>query len=118
MVIARHGVWRCPNCMHHQIWKTRNYNTTRLDRQCEECGHRARVTLDRSNTGQGRNRTVEIWERPIDVSVNELTSEASRRNSKNVKEDVDYFNEPVQSNLPTLWGKNWTPTAPLIFQKV
>ena len=117
MAIARHGVWRCPNCMHHQIWKTRNYNTTRLDRQCEECGHRARVTLDRSNTGQGRNRTVKIWERPIDVSVNELTSEASRRNSKNVKEDVDYFNEPVQSNLPTLWGKNWTPTTPLIFSK-
>ena len=117
MVIARHGVWRCPNCMHHQIWKTRNYNTTRLDRQCEECGHRARVTLDRSNTGQGRNRTVKIWERPIDVSVNELTNEASRRNSKHVKKDVDYFNEPVQSNLPTLWGKNWTPTTPLIFSK-
>ena len=117
MAIARHGVWRCPNCMHHQIWKTRNYNTSRLDRQCEECGHRARVTLDRSNTGQGRNRTVKIWERPIDVSVNELTSEVSRRNSKHVKKDVDYFNEPVQSNLPTLWGKNWTPTSPLVFSK-
>ncbi|RJU84271.1 MAG: hypothetical protein DWB93_01730 [Candidatus Poseidoniales archaeon] len=117
MVIARNGVWRCPNCMHHQIWKTRNYNTTRLDRQCEECGHRARVTLDRSNTGQGRNRTVKIWERPINVSANDLIREASRRNSKHVKEDVDYSNESVQTNLPTLWGKYWSPPAPLIFSK-
>ena len=117
MVIARNGVWRCPNCMHHQIWKTRNYNTTRLDRQCEECGHRARVTLDRSNTGQGRNRTVKIWERPINVSANDLIREASRRNSKRVKEDVDYSNESVQTNLPTLWGKYWSPPAPLIFSK-
>ncbi len=117
MVIARNGVWRCPNCMHHQIWKTRNYNTTRLDRQCEECGHRARVTLDRSNTGQGRNRTVKIWERPINVSTNDLIREASRRNSKHVKEDVDYSNESVQTNLPTLWGKYWSPPAPLVFSK-
>ena len=117
MVIARNGVWRCPNCMHHQIWKTRNYNTTRLDRQCEECGHRARVTLDRSNTGQGRNRTVKIWERPINVSTNDLIREASRRNSKHVKEDVDYSNESVQTNLPTLWGKYWSPPTPLVFSK-
>ena len=37
MAVGRHGVWKCPNCGHHQIWKTRNHNTSRLDRQCEKC---------------------------------------------------------------------------------
>ena len=117
MATARHGVWRCPICAHHQIWKTRNYNTVRLDRQCEECGHRARVTLDRSNTGQGRNRIVKIWERSIHLSVNELVNEATRRNNKDVNKVVTSSSEPAQSNLPPLWGDSWNPSAPVVFSQ-
>jgi len=119
MATARHGVWRCPNCMHHQIWKTRNYNTSRLDRQCEQCGHRARVTLDRSVSGQGRIRTVKIWERPISVSPRELLTEAKRRNDGDIKkyQDTDNSDESVQSNMPILWGKSWFPSSPLVFSQ-
>ena len=58
-------------------------------------GHRARVTLDRSNTGQEEMGLLK--RRPIDLSANELISEASRRNSKHVKEDVGYSDESVQT---------------------
>ena len=108
MAVGRHGVWKCPNCGHHQIWKTRNHNTSRLDRQCEKCENRARVTLDRSVSGQGRNRIVNIWERSTNVSLEELITEAARRNDKEIEinhitEDSDKL---LQTNLPIIWGKN------------
>ena len=82
MVVARHGIWQCPFCDNYQIWKTRNQSTIKLDRQCEKCHTRARVTIDRSNTGQGRNRSVNIWERPITVTNEQLTHEITQRNKK------------------------------------
>ena len=120
MAVGRHGVWKCPNCGHHQIWKTRNHNTSRLDRQCEKCENRARVTLDRSVSGQGRNRIVNIWERSTNVSLEELITEAARRNDKEIEinhitEDSDKL---LQTNLPIIWGKNWSPNSPLVFSNV
>ena len=119
MAVARHGVWRCPDCGHHQIWKTRNYNTSRLDRQCEKCENRARVTLDRSVSGQGRNRTVKIWERPSNVPLEELITEASRRNDKKIETNhiTEESDKSLQTNLPIFWGKDWSPISPLIFSK-
>ena len=121
MATARHGIWKCPICRHHQVWKTRNLNTSRLDRQCEECKNRARVTLDRSNSGQGRTRAVEIWERPISVKLSELLTEAKRRNDARNNTDIKDFKEvnndalATQNDMPKLWGESWQPSAPLTF---
>ena len=76
----RRGVWQCPQCGINQVWKAKT-RTERLDRSCEQCGKRVRAKLDRSSSGQGRRRSVRIWERGPSVSDAELQQEAERRNS-------------------------------------
>ncbi|MDC1420095.1 thiamine pyrophosphate-dependent enzyme [Euryarchaeota archaeon] len=117
MVVARHGIWQCPFCDNYQIWKTRNQSTIKLDRQCEKCHTRARVTIDRSNTGQGRNRSVNIWERPITVTNEQLTHEITQRNKKLL--EIDHLDikslDSKQSVMPTIWGESWIPKKSLLF---
>ena len=76
----RQGVWQCPECGIHQVWKAK-VGTERLDRNCEHCGKRVRAKLDRSSSGQGRRRSVRIWERESSVNESELEHEARRRDS-------------------------------------
>ena len=114
----RRGVWQCPQCSIHQIWKAKA-GTERLDRSCEHCEKRIRVKLDRSSSGQGRRRSVRIWERGVGVSDSELQQEADRRNS------AAYTSEQVpsevstdvtsQSTLPNIWGIGWQPDSALEF---
>jgi len=118
MTVARHGIWQCPLCDYYQIWKTRNNNTIKLDRQCEKCDNRARVTIDRSNSGQGRNRKVNLWERPTSVSNDQLSYEINRRNQENLTDsDNDILSDnpsvSAQSEMPTIWGESWNPKNPL-----
>ena len=44
-----------------------------------ECDIRVRVTLDRSSTGQGRKESVEIWERSLKLTGEELNREVEAR---------------------------------------
>ena len=81
MARGRQGIWKCPQCRHHQTWKTRSRDSMKLDRRCEKCSERARVTIDRSESGKGRERKVDIWERPLSISPEDLSEEANRRNS-------------------------------------
>ena len=114
----RRGVWQCPQCSIHQIWKAKA-GTERLDRSCEHCEKRIRVKLDRSPSGQGRRRSVRIWERGVGVSDSEIQQEADRRNS------AAYTSEQVpseistdvtsQSTLPNIWGIGWQPDSALEF---
>ena len=114
----RRGVWQCPQCSIHQIWKAKA-GTERLDRSCEHCEKRIRVKLDRSSSGQGRRRSVRIWERGVGVSDSEIQQEADRRNS------AAYTSEQVpseistdvtsQSTLPNIWGIGWQPDSALEF---
>ena len=108
---GRRGIWRCPSCNTHQTWKSRDKGTTRLDRKCTSCDTRIRVTLNRSDSGRGRKQQAEVWERPVDTSMQELQDEADLRNS-----DEDELNSadnslgPVsQQDLPPLWGGGWRP---------
>ena len=80
MARGRHGIWKCPECKHHQTWKTRSRDSTKLDRRCAKCGERARVTIERSESGKGRTRKVEIWERSLSLRPEDLEKEADRRN--------------------------------------
>ena len=114
----RRGVWQCPQCSIHQIWKAKA-GTERLDRSCEHCEKRIRLKLDRSSSGQRRRRSVRIWERGVGVSDSEIQQEADRRNS------AAYTSEQVpseistdvtsQSTLPNIWGIGWQPDSALEF---
>ena len=114
----RQGVWQCPECSIHQVWKAKA-GTERLDRSCEHCGKRIRAKLDRSSSGQGRRRSVRIWERDSGVSEAELEQEVMRRDSA-PGESVESFSETVsyissQSTLPIIWGAGWQPATALAF---
>ena len=120
MATARKGIWKCPKCGLHQIWKTRSRKSAKLDRRCSDCGKRARVTLDRSASGKGRLREVEVWERSKAASIDVLEEEAMRRNrweaSKGASSEVEVFPEqPNQSDLPNIWGIGWNPDTALEF---
>ncbi|MBC94991.1 MAG: hypothetical protein CMB14_03155 [Euryarchaeota archaeon] len=115
----RQGLWKCPDCSKHQVWRTRSGKTTRLDRACVECGSRVRVTLDRSSTGKGRRREVDVWERGLQVSPDELEKECSRRDRK-ISEQGSLVEEggsetPQQTDLPTIYARNWKPSSGLEF---
>ncbi len=113
----RKGIWKCPKCAIHQIWKTRSKDGNKLDRRCVGCRKRVRVTLDRSPTGRGRLREIEIWERDRSVSMDDLEDEAGRRNrifdepGKQKRES----GEGTQAELPVIWGVGWKPEEALEF---
>ena len=123
MAIARQGIWLCPECNSHEAWKTREKNTNQIDRKCSNCNKRARVTLDRSNTGKGRKRNFQIWERDLTISFKEVIEEAERRNKNDlVKLDsieivAPSDKKPSQSELPPIWGAKWMPKKSLIFTR-
>tara|TARA_B100001029_G_scaffold179579_1_gene189690 strand:+ start:19771 stop:22539 length:2769 start_codon:yes stop_codon:yes gene_type:complete len=84
-----------------------------------ECGSRVRVTLDRSSTGKGRRREVNVWERGLQVSPDELEKECSRRDRK-ISEQGGLVEEgrsetPQQTDLPTIYARNWKPPSGLEF---
>ena len=119
MVLARIGIWKCPGCGLHQIWKTRSSNANKLDRKCSKCEKRVRTTLDRSSSGKGRTRSVEIWERDPRAKIEILEEEVSRRNAglslEEETPDVALSNDGPQSLLPKIWGSGWKPELPLKF---
>ena len=123
MTIARQGIWLCPTCNNHGAWKTRDKETNQIDRKCSNCSKRARVTLDRSESGKGRKRNFQIWERDISIDFKEIILEAERRNEKTSNRDeeersIDKVNEiPNQEDLPPIWGAKWIPRRALIFSK-
>jgi hypothetical protein len=123
MAIARQGIWQCPVCDSFEVWKTRDKDTNQIDRKCSNCKKRARVTLDRSDSGKGRKRGFAIWERDVNIDFKEIIAEAERRNKKN-SEISEYIEttaptgkKPSQEELPPIWGAKWSPKKPLIFTK-
>ena len=114
----RRGVWQCPQCGINQVWKAKT-RTERLDRSCEQCGKRVRAKLDRSSSGQGRRRSVRIWERGPSVSDAELQQEAERRNSAldtSEQDSSEVVSEAIsQASLPSIWGAGWQPDSALEF---
>ena len=116
--MARVGIWKCPECQLHQIWKTRSYKSNKLDRKCTGCDKRVRTTLDRSSSGKGRVRNVEIWERSSKDWAS-LEEEIRRRNRGFFAEPTISVskngNEGLQSNTPKIWGIGWVPPNALNF---
>ena len=116
---GRQGIWKCPNCGKHQVWKVRSSSTIKLDRKCIECANRVRVTLDRSSTGQGRKESVEIWERSNKLAEEELNREIDIRNSQgNTKlsnEDIGARKVHAQSGLSQIFAEKWKPLEGLHF---
>ena len=119
---GRRGIWRCPSCDLHQVWKTRDSKSNRLDRSCKACGKRIRATIQRSSSGKGRSRNVEIWERKPSSKFEDLEREAERRNKRGFEDDQNEVQESnsgrstaKQSELPVIWGLGWRPDSPLIF---
>ena len=115
----RRGLWKCPDCSKHQVWKTRSGGTSRLDRTCMECGSRVRVTLDRSSSGKGRRRGVEVWERALSVSIEELEKECMRRDERIKDAGREGFegvsDTPKQTDLPVIHARDWAPISELQF---
>ena len=116
---GRQGIWKCPNCGKHQVWKVRSSSTIKLDRKCIECANRVRVTLDRSSTGQGRKESVEIWERSNKLAEEELNREIDVRNSegdtKLSNEDIGARKVHAQSGLSQIFAEKWKPLEGLHF---
>ena len=116
---GRQGIWKCPNCGKHQVWKVRSSSTIKLDRKCIECANRVRVTLDRSSTGQGRKESVEIWERSNKLAEEELNREIDVRNShrdtKLSDEDIGARKVHAQSGLSQIFAEKWKPLEGLHF---
>ena len=69
------------------------------------------MTLNRSDSGRGRKQQAEVWERPLDTSMEELQSEADLRNSDEAEEGSEEKNSGLisQQDLPPLWGAGWIP---------
>ena len=115
----RQGIWKCPNCRKHQVWKIRSSSTTKLDRKCMECDIRVRVTLDRSSTGQGRKESVEIWERSPKLTDDELNREVEVRDSEEElhtsKENIVRGEVHIQSGLSKIYADDWKPLESLNF---
>ncbi len=117
---GRSGIWKCSDCSHYQTWKTRSRGSNSLDRRCDNCGKRIRATIDRSNTGKGRLRSVEIWERDPKYTQTDLENEASRRNhaengSQRETEGDSGIKQALASELSKIWGAGWKPEDPLDF---
>ena len=116
--MARVGIWKCPECHLHQTWKTRSHKSNKLDRRCKRCEKRVRTTLDRSASGKGRVRNIEIWERSA-KDLASLEEEVKRRNEGSITDSVAFVNEKenelLRSNTPKIWGKGWIPTNALDF---
>ena len=77
-----------------------------------------RAKLDRSSSGQGRKRSVRIWERDPSVSKSELEQEAKRRDSVadgSKQALADIADIASQSTLPHIWGEDWQPGNALAF---
>ena len=122
MALARIGIWKCPECSLHQIWKTRTERSNKLDRRCSGCGKRARTTLDRSSSGKGRTRSIEIWERDPRERMSKLEEEVSRRNEKPPRDAKKPQRRPLdtdqsQSLLPIIWAAGWEPIFSLEFPR-
>ena len=118
-MVFRQGVWKCPECSKHQVWQTKNDSTSRLDRTCTACDSRARVTLDRSSSGKGRRRKVDVWEREMGLSVEDLKNECIRRDANvldregRIESEASEF--PRQVDLPPIHASKWQPENALNF---
>ena len=119
MSIARQGIWLCPECGNHEPWKTRDQNTNQIDRKCSNCDKRARVTLNRSNSGKGRKRNYQIWERDPTIDFGKIIEEAKKRNNKTLGDRVTRTKseKATQEQLPPIWGLDWAPKNALLFTK-
>ena len=124
MARLRQGIWKCPHCDKHQTWKIKRDGMNKLDRKCISCGKRARFTIERSSSGQGRSRSVEIWERSLLYKIDDLEKEVELRdgidgdieglNFKSESTDIGEY----QSDLSPIWGMSWNPEKHLEFVKV
>ena len=121
----RQGIWKCPDCSKHQTWKTKRDGVNKLDRKCIGCGKRARFTIERSSSGQGRSRSVEIWERSILYDFDDLEHEVNLRDDMDGQGDNLAFQPELsteigenQSDLPPIRGVFWDPERALEFQKL
>ena len=114
MVYEISGIWRCPNCNHHQPWKSGKKGLKALDRKCSECSERTRIMIERSQTGQGRKSDAKVWIREKST-IDELVDEANSRN-RPISWDSETYNGN-QSDLPKIWGGNWKPMSHLKFNK-
>ncbi len=82
-----------------------------------------RSTIDRSTTGKGRRRNVEIWERSTSVGIAELEDEITRRNRNSSEFTIegnlerDPASREIRNELPKIWGVGWEPSYPLIFHR-
>ena len=117
MSIARQGIWLCPECGNHEPWKTRDQDTNQIDRKCSNCDKRARVTLNRSNSGKGRKRNYQIWERDSTIDFGKIIEEARKRNNKTLGDGVTRTKseKATQEQLPPIWGLDWGPKNALLF---
>ncbi len=82
------------------------------------------MTLNRSGSGQGRLRTVEIWERGSAIGLDELEDEVGRRDrgeggrSERFGREANKLLEAVtQADLPVIWGAGWRAGMPLSFPR-
>ena len=119
MSTGRQGIWLCPECGNHEPWKTRDRETNQIDRKCSNCDKRARVTLNRSNSGKGRKRNYQIWEREPTIDFGKIIEEAKKRNNKTLKNEVTRAKseKATQEQLPPIWGLDWVPKNALFFTK-
>ena len=116
--MGRQGLWKCPNCGKHQIWKVRSASTSKLDRSCINCGERVRATLDRSPTGKGRRGSVDIWERSIKLDEDALMKEVLVRDGSDLNTITGKTGEIAgegQSGLVPIFANYWRPEESLKF---
>ena len=116
--MGRKGLWKCPSCGKHQIWKVRKSSTSKLDRNCIVCGERIRATLDRSSSGKGRRSSVDIWERSIKLDDKSLFSEIQTRDradSVKIIDNATIIDSKGQSGLVPIFANNWRPEKGLDF---
>lgn len=116
--MGRKGLWKCPSCGKHQIWKVRKSSTSKLDRNCIVCGERIRATLDRSSSGKGRRSSVDIWERSIKLDDKSLLSEIQTRDRADSVKIIDkaaIIDSKGQSGLVPIFANNWRPEKGLDF---
>ena len=78
----RHGIWKCPNCLKHQIWKIRSSSTTKLDRNAWNVTLESELPLDRSSRAKVGRNLVQIWERSPKLTDDDLNREVEVRDSQ------------------------------------
>jgi len=116
--MGRQGLWKCPVCEKHQIWKVRSVSTSKLDRSCISCGERVRATLDRSPSGKGRRGSVDIWERSMKLDDYALMKEVLARDGSNSGTIIGKNGEirgEGQSGLVPIFANQWRPEKGLSF---